>query len=45
MISIKDIVSLVIHAINHKVIAITNYDQTAVGKISYFIIIDTEISF
>ena len=40
----KDIVGLTKRAINYKVIAITNYYQTRVGKVSYLIITDTKIS-
>ena len=44
VITIKNALDLAKHAISYIVIAITNYYQTAVGKVSYLIITGTEIS-
>ncbi len=44
MIDIKGALGLAKRAINRKVIVITNCYQTTVGKVSYLITTDTEIS-
>ena len=41
--NMKSTMGLAKRAINRRVIAITNCYQTAVGKVSYLIITDTEI--
>lgn len=44
MINMKGAIGQAKYTINHRIIAITHYYQIAVGKISYLIRIDTEIS-
>ena len=43
--NMKGVMGLAKRVINCRVIAITNYYQTAVGKVSYLITTDTKIFF
>ena len=45
MMNMKSYVGLAKRAINHKVIVITNYYQTTIGKVFYLITIDIKILF
>lgn len=45
MINIKGAAGLAKHAINRRVIVITNCYQTAVGNVSYLSVRDTKIAF